>query len=202
MTRQSASVLAVALAALASAISCSGQATDSREAPARHSAAQVATEFDRLGYRLVVPAGWVAQEGYMDWDSWDGSPHRGTPPFDTFLSMDSDPWIVVGKRQVHDAAPLDEWVDRLQSDQVITYEAGECSAPEERRPTTLGGETAEMLAFHCPIDGPAAVAAQVIARHEDTGWVVMCYSEEGKTGSLAEHQDQCERWLSTFTFAT
>jgi hypothetical protein len=30
----------------------------------------------------------------------------------------------------------------------------------------------------------------------------MCYSEEGKTGSLAEHQDQCERWLRTFTFAT
>ncbi len=203
MTRHSASVLAVTLAALASVISCSGQAVPRSDSSASEGPAEAAaTQFDRLGYRFVVPAGWVAQEGYVDWDTWDGAPHKGTPPFDTFMATDSDPWIIVGKRQVQDSAPLDEWIDRLEADKAITYDAGECAPAEERRRTTLGGEPGEMLAFHCPVDGPAAVAAQILVRHEDSGWVLMCYSEAGKAGNLAEHQDQCERWLSTFEFST
>jgi hypothetical protein len=201
MARHTAPVFAVTLIALASVVSCSDQATQTSAPSASETPAEATTQFGRLGYRFVVPAGWIAQEGYMDWDTWSGAPHRGTPPFDTFMSTDSDPWIIVGKRQVQDSVPLGEWIDRLQTDQVITYEAGECAPVEDRHVTTLGGEPAEMLAFHCPVDGPDAVAAQVLAKHEDTGWVVMCYSEKGRAGALAEHQQQCERWLSAFEFA-
>lgn len=148
-----------------------------------------------------MPRDWIANEGYLDWDDLDSAPHRGTPAFDTFASPDSDPWIVVGSRRV-DGASLDQWIDELRSEGVITYEPGQCAPVEDERTTRLGGEPALMLAFHCPVDGPDAVAAQVLARHEDTGWVVMCYSETGVTGTLSEHEQQCERWLVSFEFAT
>jgi hypothetical protein len=200
MTRISGFAVAVTLVALAPLASCSSQSPKTPSASASAAATGTATAFNRLGYRFVVPTDWVAQEGYMDWDTWDGPPHKGTPPFDTFMSQASDPWIVVGKRQVHDSASLDQWIEQLRSDHLITYEPGECGAVEDQRATTLGGEPAEMLGFHCPVDGPDAVAAQVLTRHGDTGWVVMCFSEKGRAGTLPEHQQQCERWLSTFQF--
>jgi len=200
MTRVSGFGLTVTLAVLAPLVSCSGQSPEAPSASVSASEAGTVTAFHRLGYRFVVPTNWVTQEGYMEWDTWDGPPHRGTPPFDTFMSQASDPWIVVGKRQVRDSASLDEWTEQLRSDHLITYKPGECGPVEDQRATTLGGETAKMLAFHCPVDGPDAVAAQVLTRHGDTGWVVMCYSEKGKTGTLPEHQRQCDRWLSTFQF--
>lgn len=198
MTRAAALVLAAALATAALA-SCSGTASPT-SSPSGAADTGPATDFQRLGYRFVVPADWAIQEGYMAWEEWDGAPHRGTPPFDTFMSQASDPWIVVGKRQVHDAATLDQWIEQLRSAGLITYEAHECRPVENRSVTTLGGEPAHMLGFHCPVDGPHAVAAQVLARHDDAGWVVMCFSERGKAGALPDHQRQCEKWLSTFEF--
>ncbi len=201
MTRVSRLVLAMTLVALGTLISCSSHSPRTAPASASATATDTATAFHRLGYRFVVPTDWVAHEGYVEWDTWDGHPpHRGSPPFDTFMARDADPWIVVGKRQVHDSASLAQWIEQLRSEHLITYQPGECGPVEDQRATTLGGEPAEMLGFHCPVDGPDAVAAQVVARHEDTGWVVMCYSEQGRAGALPEHQEQCERWLSTFQF--
>jgi hypothetical protein len=201
MTRLRAPALAVGLAALGSVVACSGPSAPTAASSTTATPTGNATQFDRLGYRFVVPQDWIANEGYLDWDDLDSKPHRGTPAFDTFASPDSDPWIVVGSRRV-DGASLDQWIDELRSEHVITYEPDQCGPVEDERTTTLGGEPAQMLAFHCPVDGPDAVAAQVLARHEDTGWVVMCYSETGRAGALAEHEQQCERWLSSFEFAT
>jgi hypothetical protein len=200
MTRVSRFALIVTLVALAPMVSCSSQSPESPSASASATATDAGTSFPRLGYRFVVPTEWIVLEGYVDWDTWDEPPHRGTPPFDTFLSQMGDPWIVVGKRQVHDPVSLDQWIEQLRADHLITYKPGECVSVEDQRATTLGGEPAEMLGFHCPVDGPDAVAAQVLTRHGDTGWVVMCYSEKGKAGTLPEHEQQCDRWLSTFQF--
>jgi hypothetical protein len=182
-------------------LSCSRQAAPPPASSPTGSPAADATGFDRLGYRLVVPQDWIATEGYLDWADLDAAPHRGTPAFDTISSPEDDPWIVVGSRPAKGMS-LARWIDTLRSDQVITYASDVCGPVEDERSMTLGGEPARMLAFHCPVDGPDAVAAQVLARHQDTGWVVMCYSERGRAGKLAEHEEQCERWLSSFEFGS
>lgn len=57
-----------------------------------------------------------------------------------------------------------------------------------------------MLSFHCPIDGPDAIAVQVLAKHGDDGWVVMCFNEKEAKGNLPEFEQRCNGWLSTFEF--
>jgi hypothetical protein len=157
--------------------------------------------FHRLGYIFSAPSGWYAQEGYLDWEDWAAPPHRGTPPFDTFTSPDEgDPWILVGKRPLRSNQTLGQWIKHLVATKAITYPADECRPVEHERATTLGKEPARMRAFHCPVDGPKAAAAQVLATHKNEGWIVMCYSEEGKVGPLPALEQQCERWLSTFRF--
>jgi hypothetical protein len=200
MTRVTRCAIVVTLVALAAVVSCSGPSPTSPPASSSATAAEAGTSFPRLGYRFVVPTDWVVLEGYLEWDAWDEPPHRGTPPFDTFMSQTSDPWIVVGKRQVHDSASLDQWIEQLRVARLITYDPDQCVSTEDQRATSLADEPAQMLGFHCPVDGPDAVAAQVVARHGDTGWVVMCFSEKVKAGNLSEHEQQCERWLSTFQF--
>jgi hypothetical protein len=199
------SCLFLAMAALAVVGGCSGvqQPAESAGTPGTVSSPTPSRAvFNRLGYSFVVPGGWFAQEGYLNWEDWSGPPHRGTPPFDTFMSPDpeGDPWILIGKRSLTSQISLDQWVEQLITSKAITYPPGECSPVEDDRATSLGGETARMLAFHCPVDGPKAVAVQVLATHGGEGWIAMCFSEEGKAGPLPAFERQCELWLSTFQF--
>ena len=130
------------------------------------------------------------------------SPAHGSPPFDTFLSKESDPWIVVGKRQVPDSAPLDEWIGRLKSDQIITYKPDECSPTEDRRPHDTRRRTRRDARLSLPVGRAQGCRGTSNRKARGcTGWVVMCYSEEGRAGALAEHEQQCDQWLSTFEFA-
>jgi hypothetical protein len=52
------------------------------------------------------------------------------------------------------------------------------------------------------VTGPKAIAVQVLATHNNDGWVVMCYSELGKAGPISGLEQQCERWLSSFQLLT
>jgi len=147
----------LALAAVVLAAGCSG--TSQRTDNAGGSGSVVSPTpspavFHRLGYRFTVPSGWSAQEGYVGWEEWSGAPHRGTPAFDTFSSPEADPWIVVGKRPLTAGVSLDQWIKQMTAIKAITYPPEECKPVEDDRPTSLGGEKARMLAFHCPVDGP------------------------------------------------
>jgi hypothetical protein len=139
------------------------------------SAAPTATRFERLNYQFRAPAGWVATEGYLPWEL--GAPHRGSPMFDTFVAPDGGNWwIVVGKRPVKPDVSRDEWIRQMLDQQAITYSPDECRQAENQALVTLDAEQARMRSFHCPIDGPNAMAVQVLATHHNEGWVVMCYS--------------------------
>ncbi len=76
----------------------------------------------------------------------------------------------------------------------------QCAAPEHERAAMLGGEVARMRAFHCSVDGPNALAIQVLTTHEGFGWVALCYSESGEIGRTAVAEQQCSRWLQEFSF--
>jgi hypothetical protein len=203
MGRARASCLLFVVALLASAVGCSGtpDRTDNAGGTGRVSSpAPGPALFHRLGYRFAVPSGWFAIEGSIPWDDVAGPPHRGSPAFDTFASPESDPWIVVGKRPVTAKVSLEQWIKQLIATRAITYEPEECKSVEDDRATSLGGEKARMRAFHCPVDGPKAIAVQVLATHNKDGWVVMCFSELGKAGPISGLEQQCERWLSSFQF--
>jgi hypothetical protein len=90
----------------------------------------------------------------------------------------------------------------MRAAQAITYPVGDCDPAEEQVPATLGGEPAQMVAFHCPTDGPRAAIVQLLARHADTGWVVSCFSGEGVEGGLHGLEQQCQRWVGSFRFGT
>jgi hypothetical protein len=121
--------------------------------------------------------------------------------FDTFVApgLVRDPWMVVGKRTVAEAVSVDEWIRQMTAIKAITYPDRQCAAVEDEQTSELGGEEARLLAFHCPVDGPDAVAAQILAKHGRAGWLVMCYSEE-KLGSLEALEQHCAEWLRGFAF--
>jgi hypothetical protein len=203
MSRVRAFGLIFAFAVLALAAGCSGthlQAEKAGDARPVSSPTPSPAMFHRLGYRLTVPNGWIATEGYVRWEVVGGPPHLGAPPFDTFASPESDPWIVIGKRPLTTQVSLDQWIKQMIAMKAITYQPGECKSVEDDRPTSLGGEKARMRAFHCPIDGSKAMAVQVLATHQTDGWVVMCYSQLGKAGSILGLEQQCQRWTSSFRF--
>jgi hypothetical protein len=197
--------MVVAVAALALVAGCSGTPQQTDEAggvgPVSSPAPSPSpTVFQRLGYRFVVPEGWYASEGSRPWEGVGDPPHRSSAPFDSFLSPEADPWIVIGKRPLTTKVSLDQWIEQLIAIKAITYQPEECNPVEDDRPASLGGEPARMRAFHCPIDGPKAIGVQVLATHDMDGWVVMCFSEQGKAGSIAGLEQQCQRWLSSFQF--
>jgi hypothetical protein len=204
MSRLTVPALALTCAALVATASCStptspgGQPASSGSAGA--SATVASSHFQRLGYRLAVPRGWSPLEGQLEWAQTGGPPRIGAPAFDDFLSPTADPRILVGERPVPDAAPLDQWIDQMRIIGAISYPSGDCNPAEDQHPATLGGEPAQMLAFHCPTDGPKAAIVQVLARHADTGWVVNCFSGSGVPGGLPGLEKQCGRWLSSFRF--
>jgi hypothetical protein len=125
----------------------------------------------------------------------------GAPEFDDFLSSGSDPRILVGKQPVPDSAPLDQWIAHMRASGGITYPPGDCNPVENQTAGTLGGEPAQLVAFHCPTDGPKAAIVQVLARHADAGWIISCFSGSGVPGGLQGLQQQCRRWVGSFRFA-
>jgi hypothetical protein len=201
MSRITVPTLVFACAALIGTTSCSPttsqQSADTGTASA--SASVTPTHFQRLGYSLAVPQGWHSQEGSLDWAGIGGPPRVGVPTFDDILSPSEDPRILVGEQPVGDSAPLEQWIAYMRSVGAITYPSG-CNPAEDQSSTTLGGEPAQLLAFHCPSDGPNAVIAQVLARHADTGWVVSCFSTDGVAGGLSGWEQQCEGWMTSFRF--
>jgi hypothetical protein len=137
-------------------------------------------------------------EGSARWKQ--SPPHKDAPEFDTFDSRDGDPWIVIGKRPLAGKFSLGKWIEKMTVIHAITYGQFECTAVEDDRATSLGGEKARIHAFHCPVDGPVAIAVQVLVTHNDFGWVAMCYSEGDEAGQIPAFEKQCMRWLSTFRF--
>jgi hypothetical protein len=180
-------------ASCSSASTPEGRAADARTTP-------TPAVFHRLGYRFAPPRGWLTEEGSADWAGTGVPPRLGNSAFDAFVPPSADPRILVGKRPVPDAAGLDQWIDRIRADELITYPSGTCNAAEDQRPATLGGEPATLVAFHCPTDGPEAGIVQFLARHGDSGWVVQCFSGDGVAGALPGLEEQCATWLDSFRF--
>jgi hypothetical protein len=192
-----------ALVALALVAGCSGTAQQTDEMGGVGPVSSLApspspTVFQRLGYRFAVPEGWYASEGSRPWEGVGDPPLRSAAPFDTFVSPEVFPWIVIGKRPLTTKVSPDQWIEQLIADRAITYQPEQCNPVEDERPASLGGEPARMRAFHCPIDGPKAIGVQILATHDMDGWVVMCLSEKGNPGPIASVEQQCQRWLSSF----
>jgi hypothetical protein len=207
MRRRTVPALVATSAALIVTTSCSSGVTSgagpSASPAASASGSATATHFQRLGYSLAVPAGWTSHEGSTDWPVTGGGPPRvGAPAFDDFLSPSSDPRILVGSQPVADSAPLDEWITHVRTSGAITYPPEDCNAAEDQTPGTLGGEPAQLVAFHCPTDGPGAAIVQVLTRHAGNGWIVSCFSGSGVAGGLPGLEEQCRRWVGSFRFAT
>src|SRR3954447_3755728 len=199
MSRLSVPALIATVAALIGTTSCSPAGSPKA---ASASASTTATHFQRLGYSLVVPSGWTSKEGYLDWGQVGGPPRIGAPAFDDVLSPSEDPRMLIGSQPVTDAAPLDEWIADVTASGEITYPPQDCNPPEDTTTASLGGEAAQLLAFHCPTDGPKAAIVQVLARHADSGWVVNCFSGSGVAGGLHGLEQQCRRWLTSFRFTS
>ena len=178
---------------------CSEQPSVSQPAEETGSASAAPQLFRRLGYRLAVPSGWSADEGYLPWRG-PNPPHRSAPQFDTFTDWyeDGDPFIVVGKRPVPRGVGLDEWIADMVRRRAITYPHHQCNEVEHARTIELDGEPARARAFHCPVDGTEAVAVQVLALHDGAGWVVMCYGHH--VGDIDVMERHCDGWLSSFEF--
>jgi hypothetical protein len=190
-----------ATVALVTIASCSSPSSPRRQAaPGAASTSASQAVFHRLGYSFVPPPGWQPGEGSADWEATGGPPRLDNAAFDSFVSASSDPRILVGKRPVRDSAPLDQWIAQMRAGHLITYPPDNCNAAEDERPAALGGEPAEMVAFHCPSDGPKAGIVQFLVRHGDSGWVVQCFSGDGIAGPLPGLEKQCGTWLESFRF--
>ena len=86
--------------------------------------------------------------------------------------------------------------------QAITYSPDECRQAENQALVSRDAEQARMRSFHCPIDGPNAMAVQILATHHNEGWVVMCDQEPAASPSLQTFEQQCDTWLKSFRFNT
>jgi hypothetical protein len=176
--------------------------SESRDAPPGASSLEAAGKTftsERQGYRMDVPQGWSTHQAYLDW-TMGVEPHRDGPFFDTLRSEKTgDPWVLVGRQEFARSLTLHRWVARLRSSDTITY-PGRCDPPAFERPSTLGGEPAQMIALRCPGDFPNSIAIQVLGVHDRAGYLVMCFSEEAEGGRIKVLLDDCEEWLSSFRF--
>jgi hypothetical protein len=169
--------------------------------PPAPSGAPTTAVSDRFGYRFVIPAGWGTAQATLDWDIGN-APHKNSPSFDTYTTLATDdPWIVVSRRAA-EGAPLDQWIRAMSETRTISYGPEECRPVEDERATTLDGESARLRGFHCPIDGPNAIAVQILARHHADGWIFECYSEKAAGGALPAFEQQCQQWASTLRFGS
>jgi len=78
----------------------------------------------------------------------------------------------------------DEWIRQMVAMHMLTYAADECSGVLEDQLVPLDGEEARMRTFRCPIDGPDAVAVQVLATHRNEGWALLCGGDVAPSAQL------------------
>lgn len=109
---------------------------------------------------------------------------------------------MIGRRPVSNGASVDEWVEHMRKTRTISYPPSVCASPERSSRSSLGGETALVLSFHCPVDGPLAVATQVLTMHRGLGYAAMCYDEDPPREPLPEFEQACLRLLEGFAFNT
>lgn len=159
------------------------------------------TPFTGRGYVIALPVGSYSVAGFGEWQE-GVSPARRVAGFDTFQTPGGGPWIVIGRRPVSNDASLDKWVEHMRKTRTISYPPSVCVSPERSSRSSLGGETALVLSFHCPVDGPLAVATQVLTMHRGLGYAAMCYDEDRPRGPLPEFEQACLRLLEGFAFST
>lgn len=173
--------------------------------PATHSTtgspAPSPTPFTGRGYVMAMPVGSYSLAGFGEWHE-GVSPARRVAGFDTFQTPGGGPWIVIGRRPVSDGASLDQWVEHMRKTRTINYPPSVCMSPERSSLASLGGETALVLSFHCPVDGPLALATQVLTMHRGLGYAAMCYDEDPPRGPLPEFEQACLSLLEGFAFST
>ena len=187
------------LVVLALATACGGSSS-AQPLDGASTKAAATTAVSGPGFTLVTPADWITQDPTGDWELGT-APHQGGLGFLTILTGLGDPWLIVGSRDGPAGADVAGWLRQLRSTQTITYPEDQCSAPEDATTGSLGGKPAVVLAFHCPVDGPEALAVQVLGVHGGRGFLVMCYSEQGLVGAIPDAEEQCNAWLSGFEFA-
>ena len=154
---------------------------------------------DRLGYRITLPADWVVRPGYLDWEL-GVEPHSGTPFVDTLSPPPGRPWIVVSRQLRPSGETLGAWLVLLQSTKTITY-PDQCLPATPEADTSLGSEPAKSFSLHCPMrDGPDSVGVQVLARHGQFGYLLMCYDENWGATRTEELVKQCRDWSLGFTY--
>jgi hypothetical protein len=95
---------------------------------------------------------------------------------------------------------LGAWLVLLQSTKTITY-PDQCLPPTPEADTSLGSEPAKSFSLHCPMrDGPDSVGVQVLARHGQFGYLLMCYDENWGATRTEELVKQCRDWSLGFTY--
>jgi hypothetical protein len=163
------------------------------------STTSTAKTFDGRGYEYAMPAGWYALPAVGEWEL-GVSPARRVTGFDTFQDPRGQLWIVVGRRPVAPGTQLADWVQHMTDTKTISYPISTCVAPEHQAAGSLGDATAVVRSFHCPVDGPLAVAVQVLAIHENFGFVAMCFDEDQANGPIPEFEGACLNLLKGFAF--
>jgi hypothetical protein len=191
-------LLAAALVASCAGSGPSGAPVPSSSTTSTTSAA--AQTFDGRGYVYALPAGWYGLPAVGDWELGT-SPARRVMGFDTFQAPHGELWIVVGRRPVTPGSQVADWVRHMTDTKTITYPASTCDAPEHEATATLGHAPALVRSFHCPVDGPLAVAVHVLAIHENFGFVAMCFDKEQANGPIPEFEGVCLRLLTGFSFS-
>ena len=163
------------------------------------STATASTPFDGRGYEYAMPAGWYAVPAIGEWQLGT-SPARRVVGFDTFQAPQGGLWIVVGRRPVAAGTQVAEWARQMTDTKTLSYPASTCVAPEHEADASLGEVPALVRSFHCPVDGPLAVAVHVLAIHGGHGFVAMCFDEEQANGPIPGFEGACLRLLRGLTF--
>ena len=196
------SMAVVPLLAVALVASCAG--SESSEAPLSGNLTTSTTStvktFHGRGYEYAMPAGWYALPAVGEWELGI-SPARRVTGFDTFQDPRGQLWIIVGRRPVAPGTQVADWVQHMTDTKTISYPISTCVAREHQAAGCLGDATALVRSFHCPVDGPLAVAVQVLAIHEGFGFVAMCFDEEQANGSMPEFEKACLNLLKGFAFS-
>lgn len=192
--------LGCAAAAVVLGVGCSGErpaSSDSGSGPV--SAAKSTPAFPALDYRLMVPAGWQKTAAREPWTLGGNVPGHTDPSVDAYQAPGGDVWFVVGKRQVSAEDSLADWIERMISSHTITFSQYCTNQVADQRRVSLGGDPAVLRAFKCQEFG-SIFAVQVLAKHHNDGWFVMCVSEGTVSRTLPNFERQCQQWLSTFEF--
>jgi hypothetical protein len=94
----------------------------------------------------------------------------------------------------------DEWISQMIDMHMLAYAADECGDVLSDRTVRLDGEQAGMRSFRCPVDGPDAVAVQVLATHSNEGWALVCGGDLTPPAQLSAFEQECQSLLAGFHF--